>query len=67
MGKRVVYLKEFDTFGEEVDVKVTCNNWNAFLRVWDIETLQLIMDTQIQNENYEAAGLIKEHIERKGA
>jgi hypothetical protein len=66
VGRRKIYIEEFDCFGDEIDVSVKCNNWDAFLKVWDIETLNRLLKTSVAQENYEMAELIKKHIELKG-
>lgn len=65
MGRRKVFIKELNRFGEEVDYTLTCNDNDAFLSVWDIETLERILKTQLEHENYEMAELVKKHIELK--
>jgi hypothetical protein len=65
MGRRKVFIKELNCFGEEIDVTLTCSDNDAFLSVWDIETLERILKTQLEHENYEMAELVKKHIEMK--
>lgn len=65
MGRRKVYIEEMNCFGEEVDYTLTCIDNDAFLRVWDVETLERILKTQLEHENYEMAELVKKHIELK--
>ena len=65
MGRRKVFIPELNAFGEEVDYTLTCSDNDAFLRVWDIETLERILKTQLEHENYEMAELVQKHINIK--
>jgi hypothetical protein len=65
MAKRTVFIKELNTFGTEVDMTLTCSDYGSFLRVLDIKTLERILKTQLEYENYEMAELVKKHIEFK--
>ena len=72
-----IFLKD-NPFGEfayqvDIDVKlvddegkeVSRETYKYFLRVWDVDTLQNLMNTAIERENYECAQLIKEVLDEK--
>lgn len=65
MGRRKVFIPELNTFGEEVDYQLKCDDMDWFLSAWDIETLERMLETQLLHENYEMAELIKKHIDIK--
>jgi hypothetical protein len=44
---------------------VSNETYKNFYRIWDIETLNNLLETQIITENYEASKLIKEVIDEK--
>ena len=64
MGRKV-YIKEFDCWGEEFEFILLCDNWNEFLSVWDIDTLQRLLKSSLEQENYEMAELINGNIKLK--
>lgn len=49
-------------FCEMVDVRISCDNWFAFYSVFNIEDLNRMLKTQIKNENFEHAEMIRKHI-----
>ena len=51
-----VNCKLVDNKGNDVDKKV----WEMFFKCWDIDTLKLLLEAQIENENYEMAELIND-------
>ncbi len=63
--ERRVFLPEYNTWATEVDIKVKCNNYDYFLSGCTSESLNLLLETQLEHENYEMAELIKKHIELK--
>ena len=65
MARRKVFIEEMNCFGEEVDFTLTCNDNDAFLEVWDIETLERVLKTRLEHENYEMAELVNKHIKIK--
>ncbi len=65
MGRRKVFLPEYNVWATEVDLNVKCNDWDYFLSCGTIEDLERLLDTQIRHENYEMAALVKKHIELK--
>ncbi len=65
MGTRKVFLPEYNIWATEVDINVTCNDWDYFLGCGTSEDLGRLLTTQIEHENYEMAELIKKHIELK--
>lgn len=64
-SKRPVYLEWLGRIGTAVDYELVCDNIDNFLSVWDIETLQLMLKTQLEHENYEAAEQITKYIKLK--
>lgn len=48
-----------------VDIKLHCDNYDLFYSIFDVETLNRMLDTQIKHENYEHAEMIKKHIALK--
>ncbi len=65
MGRRKVFLPEYNILATEVDLNLTCNDWDYFLSCATLEDLDRMLTTQIHHENYEMAALIKKHIELK--
>ena len=65
-----IFLPELNEFGYQLDVncKLVDNEgndvdpeiWDLFLKCWSIDTLKLLLETQIECENYEMATLIND-------
>lgn len=65
-SERVVYIAEpLNRFGVEVDYTLTVSNPDEFFSAWDVDDLQLMLNTQLQNQNYEVAEIIQKNIELK--
>lgn len=65
MGRRKVFLNEFNCFGEEIDYTLECDNIDEFLQLCNIKDLERLLNTQLKHEKYEMAELIKRHIKQK--
>jgi len=57
-----IYIKEFDCMGKQSDIIMTCDQ--KLLEIFDKETLKRLLKTQIENEKYEEAKVIKKYINR---
>lgn len=60
-----VFLKEFNCFGYKKDCLYTLSNANVLVKAWSIETLKLLLETQIKKENFEAADFIQKEIDSR--
>ncbi len=60
-----VFIKEHNCFGQQFGYELACEDPDAFLRVWPLETLQLLLESQLAHQNYEMAEIIQKHIDNK--
>jgi protein-arginine kinase activator protein McsA len=60
IGDEWVLAKEY-----ELDVRVTNGTTRDFYRAWPISTLKNMLNTAIEKEHYEEAGIITEVINEK--
>lgn len=58
MSKRIIFLNEFNCLAEEHTIIGQVTNVELFLKLLTKEHLELLLETQIQEENYELAGEI---------
>lgn len=60
-----IFLKEFGCFGYKKEVIMTVSNPKEFLKMQTLETLKLLLEKQLETENFETAGLIQEEINKR--
>ena len=63
-----IYVKVMGEWVPATEVDLGCRiagDPEAWFHVWDIETLQTLLDSAIEKENYEQAGLINKVLQTK--
>lgn len=60
-----IFIKDLNCFGYQKDSALMCDNVEEFLTVWNLETLELLLEKQIETENYSVAELIKKEIQNR--
>jgi len=58
-----IYIKEFDIFGWEIDVEMSCSE--DILKAMDIEWLENLKETAFKKENYEVIDTLNKIIKEK--
>lgn len=61
----IVFIPELNTLGVKICYEMSCDNWNSFYSVFNLEELNRFLKSQIEYQNYEAAAEIRKHIEQK--
>lgn len=60
-----IFIPELNCFGEEQEIKIKCNNWPLFFHLCPVESLNLMMKSCLEDENYEMCELIKSELEKR--
>jgi len=59
-----IYIPDFDAMGERHTLYITCDNWDLFFRLCSQTERRAMLDTCIEQEDYEMAEMIKQYIIR---
>ena len=63
--KGKIFIPDWHTLGDEYEATLTTDNNDLFLRLCEDKNLELLLEAQIESENYKGAELIKKEIERR--
>jgi len=63
MGKRQVFIKEANRIGTEIDYVMNCDE--LLLKIFGLKTLELLLQSCIEDENYESAAIIQNELNKR--
>lgn len=65
IGKRIVKYGSLEFLADEFSFEITANQWETILKTATIEELQTMLQSKVNDEEFEAAQDITEEIKRR--